>query len=345
MKRVVRPSTAADAPAIIALFAQAGIRPNEDSQALFWKYWQERADWPGPRSFVLTRGSDLIAHGAMIPGTLAWGKHRNRTAQVIDWVALRGEIGAGVTLMKHIGQQVDSLISIGGSTDTLRILPHIGFRAVGAATGYVRPLFPLRVLRGTKDSTWKSLARCARNIAWKLSALAPGSAGWQARRLTGTEDLDQLASVLPTPGGLMAVLERGLELFRYTLNCPIVPIRLFAVANGAHIRGYFMLASVPGQVRIIDCWVNSVDRADWRAMTLCAVEQAMNDPQAAEVVIWASDPLLAETLDACGFHARYDNIVQVRSAIGAAFPPSQLRVQMLDTDEAYLSDGHPQFWA
>jgi hypothetical protein len=335
-----------DAPAIIALFAQAGLRPNTDSQALYWKYWQERADWPGPRSFVLTNGgTDLIAHGALIPGTTAWGAHRERTAQVIDWVAERGEIGAGVTLMKYIGQQVDSLISIGGSAETLRILPHIGFRAVGEVTGYVRPLFPLRMLRGTKSLTWKLLPRYARNVAWKLCAPAVGKAGWQTHPLTDAKDLDQLASVLPTAGGLLILLERGLELFRYTLSCPIVPIRLFAVANRAQVRGYFMLASVPGQVRIVDCWVASAESVDWRAMILCAVEQAMNDAQAAEVVIWASDPLLAQTLAACGFHARYRSIVQVRSTTGGPFPPSPVRVQMLDTDAAYLSEGHPEFWA
>jgi hypothetical protein len=54
---------------------------------------------------------------------------------VIDWAARRGGDGAGVALMKYIGQQTGALLAIGGSTETLRILSHIGVRPAGAASG------------------------------------------------------------------------------------------------------------------------------------------------------------------------------------------------------------------
>jgi hypothetical protein len=344
MKRDVRPSTPADAPAIVDLFTQAGLQPNADPQALHWKYWQERPDWPWPRSYVLTTGPDLIAHGAFVPGRLAWGARRETTGHVIDWAARPGEFGAGTMIMKHIGQQVDSLLAIGGSADTLRILPHIGFRALGTVTGYVRPLFPVRSLHRTEKPSWKSLPRFIRNVAWKLAAPAPGSQGWQAKRILRAEDLDELASVLPVPTGATTLL-RDVELFRYMLGCPIIPMQLFAVDNGGGLRGYFLLASAPGQVRIVDCWVASTRTADWSGMILCAVQEALKDSQAAEVVTWASDPLLGAALVVCGFHARDESQVQWRAAPGAALPPSPLRIQMLDNDAAYLSDDYPQFWA
>ena len=297
MKRYIRPSTPADAPAIVDLFTQAGLQPNADPQALHWKYWQKRADWPGPRSYVLTSGTDLIAHGAFVPGTLAWGTRRETIGHVIDWAARPGEFGAGTTIMKHIGQQVHSLLAIGGSADTLRILPHIGFRALGTVTGYVRPLFPLRSLHRTEKPSWRLLPRFVRSAAWKLSAPTAAGHGWQAHRLVRAEDLHKLASVLPVPSGASTLL-RGIDLFRYMLACPILPMQLFAVENGGGVlEATFCSSRRRARFGLSDCWVDSTRTTDWSGMILCAVQEALNDPQAAEVVTWASDPLLGRGAD------------------------------------------------
>jgi hypothetical protein len=344
MKRCVRPSTAADIPSVLGLFDEAGLRPNAEPQDLQWKYWQPRVDWPGPRTFVLADDSGLIAHGAVIPGWCAWGTHRIRVIYVIDWAARAGAVGAGVALMKHIGRQAQALLAIGGSAQTLQILPHIGFRPMGVVTGYVRSLSPTRLLRGGVGPAWKLLPRFARSIAWTLAAPSARSAGWQVRRLAAV-DVNTIASVFPVPARGMAVLERSVELLRYTLSCPVVPMALFAVEKSGSVRGYFLLASAPGQVRIADCWMESDEPADWRAMILCAVEQAKHDAQAAEVVIWANDALLAQALLTCGFHARFETPIQVRPAEMAWMPPVPLRVQMLDCDAAFLHEGRNGHWA
>jgi len=83
MSRSVRASTPADAPAIKALFAATGLQPNADSRSLQWKYWQERSDWSAPRSFVLTGGEEIVAHGAIVPGAFLFGEERITTAHVI----------------------------------------------------------------------------------------------------------------------------------------------------------------------------------------------------------------------------------------------------------------------
>src|SRR4029077_19084293 len=76
MTSSIRPSTPADAPAMGALFMERGMHLNLDSRFLDWKYWQPRDDWAGPRSFVVTRGNELIAHAAIVPGTCAWAGRR-----------------------------------------------------------------------------------------------------------------------------------------------------------------------------------------------------------------------------------------------------------------------------
>jgi hypothetical protein len=332
MKLAVRPSTPADAAAIAALFADVGM--DSDPQHLRWKYWQPRADRPGPRSFVIASGSELVAHAGIIPGACAWGARHVMILHIIDWVARRGS-GEGVMLMKHVGQVTDALLAIGGGVETQRILPHIGFRPAGAATGYARSLSPLRLLRG--GATWKVLPRLAR-AAWRRTARAAAGAEWQVRRLAGDE-ISQIASVVPLPAHGMAVTERSVDLFRYVLTCPIVPMQLYAVESAGRVRGYFLLASVPGQVRIADCWMDSDEAADWRALILCAVEQAKHDPQGAEVVILASDPLLAGAVQACGFYARFQSPIWVRPTGSDTMPEGTLRVQMLDNDTALHYEG------
>ena len=339
MKSAIRPSTPADAPAIVALFAELEMYGNVDPQFLEWKYWQPRVDWPGSRSFVVASGSELIAHAAIVPGTCAWGARRVTMLHMIDWAARAGS-GAGVTLLKHLGRMTQALLAIDGSAETLRILPHIGFRSAGMVTGYARPLYPLRILR--TSPRWKLLPRLAR-AARRCSAPAAPDAGWRARRLAGDE-IAAIAYVLPRPTHGLAVTERSLGLFRYLLSCPSVPMQLYAVEYADRVRGYFLLAPVAGQVRIADCWMDSNEASDWRAMILCTVEQARQHSQAAEVVSLASDALLAGALQACGFYARFQSPIQVRPAAGDTMPEGTLRVQMLDNDAAYLYEGRNEYW-
>ena len=243
--------------------------------------------------------------------------------------------------MKQVRRRTQALLSIGGSAHTLSIVPHMGFKPLDHVTGYALPLHPLRRVSG---SVVGLLPRLARSYAWKLTAPAARAPGWRVRPIIAS-DLARIAHVFPVARTGMALLERSVELFRYVLSCPIVPFSLFAVERAGQIEGYFLLATAPGQVRIADCWMSSEEPAAWRALILCAIAQAKQDPQAAEVVAWANDRLLTAALGACGFHARFRVPVQILPANEAAMPPVPLRVQLLDSDAAYLNPRERVFWA
>jgi hypothetical protein len=66
---------------------EAGLNVTATPREQHWKYWQDRPDWPGPRSYVMTRGSEIIAHAALVPGTCATQAHRFRVLHLIDWAA------------------------------------------------------------------------------------------------------------------------------------------------------------------------------------------------------------------------------------------------------------------
>lgn len=342
--RWVRSSTPRDGPAIVALMRQAGLKPHTGPEHLHWKYWQERSDWPGSRSFVLTDGKGILAHGAVVPGTLNWGKRRARVIHMIDWAARRDAVGAGVVLMKHIGRMTDFLLGIGGSGYTLKIMPLLGYRSLGAVTGYVRTISPLGILKRPTGPCWKLAPRVGRSLFWSWSAPRADTAGWQARRIA-VDEVARIANILPVERADMVLLGRSPELMRHALACPIVPVELYALEKAGRIGGYFVLSYAPGQARLADLWMDSQDPADWRALVQSAVRQARGRGDLAELAAWSSDPQLSQVLEACGFHARLTLPIYLRSSGDVAIPQQTPRVQMIDNDMFYLYFGVNDLWA
>lgn len=350
----IRPTTPADAPALNALMAEVGLRPNSEPAHLDWKYWRERSDWPGPRSFVMARGDEILAHAAFIPGAcLANGSsspqqggrtQRVCTRHVIDWAARPTATGAGVSLMKYIGQGTAALLAIGGSAQTRQLLPHLGFRPAGVATCFVRPLHPLRILTRSQYPAVKLLPRLARSAYWKMRAPSGYGDDWRVRHI-GSGELPALESVLPAPRSGLAVFERGVGLFRYALECPIASMGLYGLEKAGQLRGYFLLAFALRQARLADCWIDSDDPAHWSALIQCAAATAGEHPDAAELAVWASDECMARKLRECGFHERDELPVKVLAARNPELAEATLRVQMLDNDAAYRHPGHNEFWA
>jgi hypothetical protein len=331
--RGFRPSTPADATAIAALLEEAGLHPVVGHDVERWKYWQSDGGWSDTRSFVLTEGERLIAHGAVVPGTLAWGQQRARVVQVVDWAARPGAAGAGFALMKRLGQLADGMLSIGGTAQTRQILPHLGFKPAGEVVYCVRTLRPLRIV-GSRLPAWRLLPRVARSLVWTARAPPDIPDDFTMRRVS-PDALAGLGAALPAPAADFAVLERSAPSLRHILGCPLVPMELHALERSGRVQGYFLLAIAGRQARLADCWMATGDPGDWRSLVRRAVQRAREYPDTAEVVAWASDPLLSRALGDCGFHARGAHPVRLMMRAGRAGPAS-VRVQMLDTDAAYL---------
>ncbi len=342
--REVRPSTPADAPAIVALMRTAGLVPHVDPEHLHWKYWRTRTDCDAPRSFVLTDGRELLAHGAAMPGVLRAGGTRVGAIHMIDWAARRDAVGAGVQLMKHVGALTDCLFAIGGSAATLRILPRIGYRRCGDVFGYVRTLSPLALLRRPAAACWKLTPRFVRSAVWTWSARRPATGGWHAWPVSDAE-LDRIAALRTADNTPLPYFERSRGFLHHMLACPIVPVELHAIARAGRIHGYFVLSLVPGQARLADWWIDSDVPADRRALLGLAVRRARAIPGVAELVTWSSVPEDTNALSECGFHERLRLPLYIRASAGGAPPTDRLRVQMLDNDAFYLYFDHDELWA
>jgi len=340
----IRAAMPADGPALLELMSQAGLRPNAAPEHLEWKYWQARPDYSGPRSFVMTQGSQILAHAAVIPGVCQAGGESIRTLHLIDWAARPGAMGSGVALLKHLGRSCDALFGIGGSLDTLRLLPHLGFQRWGDATGYVRPLHPLRIVNGAPYRLRTLVPRVARGFWWSMRAPAIRVDGWKVRRIAATETA-VVAGVLPTPAKGLALFERRADIFKYFLDCTVAPMQLHVLERDARVRGYFVLSYAFRQVRLADCWIDSDDPAHWRTLIQCAVLEAKRNSQAAELAAWGSDPDMSRYLVECGFHGRGAVPIHVAAPRHPLLHQTTLRVQMLDNDAAYRHSGHSELWA
>jgi hypothetical protein len=340
----IRPTTPADGPALRELMGEAGLDPNSEPEHLRWKYWQERADWPGPRSFVMARGADILAHAAVVPSVCLSGAERVRTIHLIDWAARPSATGAGVSLLKHLGQAADALLAIGGSEQTLRLLPHLGFRRWGDATGYVRTLHPLRIITPSANPVRTLGPRVMRSMLWTLAAPSSRVRGWTVRRLAASE-MAQVATVLPASTNGLALFERNAGLFEYCLSCTVSSMTFHVLERDGRVHGYFLMSYAFRQARLADCWIDSDAPEDWRTLIKCVVDQAKQHPQAAELIAWGSDVVMSRHLLESGFHARGAVPVQVSAPRNPALHERAVRVQMLDNDTAYRHTGRNEFWA
>jgi hypothetical protein len=240
-------------------------------------------------------------------------------------------------LMKHIGARFDSLLAIGGSTDTLRILPHLGFRAVGTLTNFVRVLRPLRFASGDKLS-WRWAARAARAIVWKVTAPKARAKNATFARLQQNE---HYAQALVRSRGTTATTysDRSADSLVYLTSCPCTELEAFSASAPDGTEGYFVLSVVRGQVRLVDWAVNAdnVRAQDW--LLQCAVRRALSRRDATEILTWASDSQFADALRNCGFHARDRSPIQLRPSRGKSLPPGPFRLYMADNDAVFLEHG------
>lgn len=348
MKSEFRSTSPRDAGAVSAflqrVFAIGPEHPVIEPRSLHWKNWEDHPDWSGSRGYVMTRENEIVAHGTIVPLGFEWKDQRLKVVQLIDWAAEPKSIGSGVSLLRRIGQLADAILVAGGGEMTQKILPALGFQIRGKVTRYVLPVRPLRRLDGQTHLGLRSGAQFARSLLWSWQAPSGPVEGWEACRIARGQ-LVQTPIHWPKPGSAIALFQRSAEAMSYFLRCPAAAMELYSVAKAGSIRGYFLLAFTQAQARIVDLWIDSGDREDWRALVRLAVGKAKQNRGVAEVVSMANDPLTSQGLLDGGFHARGTLPLSLLARAGSDFPDVPIRFQMIDGDEAYRHTGRNEFWA
>jgi hypothetical protein len=325
-------ATAPDSLPEIAAFLRGVYRvssdsPNFDPDLLAWKYYQPGPEWEGSRSFVLRKEEAIVAHGSVWPVRLATPAGTVMAVRVLDWAS--SAPGMGVALMNQIGKRADVILGVGGSEDTLRVLPAMGFKHRGTARIYARVLRSWRQFRTRTFDGSRAIPRLLRNTQWSRAPLAV-AAGW-----TCTPGLpsafDDRAADYPESRHSAGFLE-------FMLRCPGAAMSLFSLSKNGLPQGYFMLSRVGGQCRLAELRIRSDKPEDWIAAYATAARAAARDPQSFELATYATVPLVCQALDANGFRMRGEMPVLVLDRKNLLGDATHLHLGMLDDDSSYLRD-------
>jgi hypothetical protein len=311
-----------------------------DERHLAWKYWSERSDWHGPRSFTARHEGAIVAHAAVWPLRIRVSDRIVPTVHLIDWAASPRYLGAGIWLMRQIRATVPAMIATGGRDITRRILPAIGFRAHSELSVFARPVRPLsQAMTSPAGNHWKLPARLARNAVWALSNPASWPRGWSAAPLMPERIPDHL---WPRASPTTAVAARDADLFRYFVDSPSTRHAMLGLERGGELVGYCCLSLVGHLARIADIWLPSTRIADWSDAYRTAAAAAACERGVYEVSAWASTALGRAALTGAGFRERD------RSAISLLGDPilqrqREVHVQMIDCDASFLSGDSPAY--
>lgn len=336
MSSVFRATSPGDEAGIAALldrvFAGERDRSFLTPALLNWKYWEPRDDFAGARSYVMEKNGEIVAHGALWPVTVRTERGCERGLQVVDWASDPRAPGAGVSLLQRITRMYDFVYSIGGTEATQTVMPKFGFRAVGAAITFARPLRPLRqmLLHQTKDA--RLPVRLLRNAWWAVAPHPPRIAGWDVNEISD----DRLTTSIPRAA------ERDAGFLRYLRRCPTARFRVFEMLRDGRPVGWFALAEAAGQARIAGVLLADPSAQHWRAAFTLAQRAALRHTDATELIARSTSPEAAQAAPETGMRVRARTpVLLFRKVDPNVVPP--LTFQLWDDDSAFYGSECPGF--
>jgi hypothetical protein len=325
-----RSTSPADAEPIARLCERSlGVR--HDSPALApaqmqWKYWDAWPGWDGPRSFVLIKAGEIIAHTGLVVLRHCLGERVHTLAQPIDWAADPGHVGAGAVLLQRVAGVVDGLVSVRGSAMTRRMLAPMGFRPFGEC---VRVAAPLKRDAGRPPRDPEAVR--VHTDAVRVHTVERFDA-----------DEHPLATAVSEPNRI--VFRRTREEIRRWVACPTVSMRYLELRSDDGLVGCALLCDAPGQVRIVDAWATDRVGGATDLVMAAARDHAAQSGEAGEVVCQTNDAAQLAALERVGFVAVGTDPLWIRSDRSVVPDGAHIRHQLLDSDLAFLHHGEPLPW-
>ena len=301
-----------------------------------WKYFTPHPDWTGPRSLAVKQGSEIVAHGGVWPVRFRTPPGEVKGMHLIDWAARRSAVGAGVFLLRKIAGLADVLLTIGGSPDTRSLLPKLGYKPAGELRTYARVIRPWSHFATTPRKTWKTPVKLLRNAASSVGSRTPKpERGWAASPISSfTEPLHGTDSSL-TPQAVFS--RRTASGLNHLLQCPAAEFRGFQIIRDEISVGFFVIAKVSRQARIVDIRIDGDDFPAWLSACRLAAGIAAQDPETCEIVAASSVPRTGEAWAQSGF-------VQRETDRLSSYDPrnrlagSAMDLTLADGDQCFLSD-------
>ena len=322
---------------LISAFHSAPDAPFVDPNLQAWKYFESRPDHVGSRSYILRQAERIVAHGAVYPVSFLTANGEVTSSRVIDWAADVRAPGAGISLFRKLAALRESALAVGGTEQTLEILPNVGFEHRGNLDIYARVVRPARQVLRQRWRNWKVPLRFARNFCWSLRPYSSHRGHWSAARVQSFDET--LSPVIESRRRApWTVGSRSIPVLNYYLRCPVGNVAAFLISRNTNSEGYFILSRLAGQSRIADLWIASTVLADWTAAVGLAARTAAADPACVEIMAAGSVELVRRALESNGFVTRRRDpilILDPRESLPKEVP---LFLTLIDGDEWLVSD-------
>ncbi len=302
---------------------------------IHWKYFAPHPDWTGPRALAIKKDAEIVAYAGVWPIPLATSQNDIKGMHLNDWAASRSAVGAGVQLLRKAAAFCDVHLAIGGSADTRKILPKMGYRTCGEMRQYVRVVRPWLLLRTTPNKNWKTPIKFLRNSVRALTRMPSIPSGWRVTQVANFNS--DIESVIRPMSNLTSPRRTAAGL-NHLLSCPAASFSGFQVSDARELRGYFVLGQIGGQMRIVDIRINNEDQESWRAVCTLAAHTAADQPGICEIVA-------ASSIESSGAAWLQAGLIRFRTDPIFAYDPRNrlisgppLNVNLADNDFCILSD-------
>ncbi len=329
MATVCRPTSVADEEQLTEFLTRVfATDPTADfvsPSMLRWKYWDPREDFAEPRSFVMERNGQILAHVGLWPVTVRRGAKSERGMHAMDWAADPSVRAAGITLFMRLAKNFDFVYGMGGTEMTRAILPRLDFRTVAEALTWARPLRPWRQMLHHQTKDWRLPLRLARNIGWSMIPPKQVPHGWTA---------------LGPGAGRAAALtvlscERDESFFRYLEQCPVAPCLTFHIVREGLVVGLFALSVVEEQSRLAGVWLENPSPNNWRIAFHFAQKAALKYTNTSELIARCATEASAIAAKHAGMRVRDRTpVVIFRKDGGAESLPIQCH--LCDSDAIFM---------
>ena len=228
--------------------------------------------------------------------------------------------------------QNSSMLAIGGSDDTLRLLPKVRwFVPQTDMEWYAKPLKPWRrFLRSARDM--RDVLKFFRNAGWKFLSSLPSPGKWTCRLALADDPVF-------TPAGDFVPILRTRVWIDYLSACPAAKCRLWILTEECVPRGHALISNLGGSARVADFALDGEQTAETATQAFSALIRALErDDSLLEIVAASSLVQDIHAFRACGLRYRRKSAILLAD-IGKKFPPnSTLEIKPLLADQFYLYD-------
>jgi hypothetical protein len=299
----------------------------------YWKYWQPNPFWEGSRSYLLEQGNRIVAHICAWPMQLHWGTNIVPSLHLLDWAGSRDVRGAGKQVLKSLFPFSSIWTDWGGREVTKKSLRAFGFQPLNSFWTFVRYLRPLQQARSYLKRDWLLPARYVRNTLWALRPSTRLPAGWEYRE-AAPEEIPSDLWPQSIPG--QSVSGRTAAWYKYVMTCPVTTFRLYLLLRAGKPRGYFCLAFVPGQARLVDYSLAQMNPEGCAALIAAAEKEALKEQDCCELLAGVTEPELVIALRSA--HFRLFNEQPLKAYyVGSDWQDMRyFRLTLIDSDAGFI---------